>query len=240
MERKIREIIRQVGDIGEKVSGLPEIPTAIEIDIILDDIRKLYDGLKELRSSSGMAEMGPSTEHSQAESTTQPASEPAKPAKPEPATESGAENQPEGRAEPTPEDRTEPASQSEPADAETRDKKGKTPGPSILADKYKSEQKFINESLARGKQDVSSKIHSKPIQNIGSALGVNDRFQLIKDLFNGDKESFQKTINSLDEASNFNDAFNYINSSFDWDMEEDSVQLLLELVRRKFIVNQNE
>jgi hypothetical protein len=35
-------------------------------------------------------------------------------------------------------------------------------------------------------------------------------------------------------------AFNYITSSFDWDMEEDSVQMLLDLVRRKFIVNQDE
>jgi len=112
--------------------------------------------------------------------------------------------------------------------------------PAILADKYKAGTQFINESLAGKKQDISSKIQSAPISNIGSALGVNDRFKLINDLFNGDKDSFQKTIGILNGAANFNEAFNYITSSFDWDMEEDSVQLLLELVRRKFIVNQNE
>ena len=51
---------------------------------------------------------------------------------------------------------------------------------------------------------------------------------------------FQNTITELDGASNFNEAFSYISGSFEWDMEDDSVQLLLELVRRKFIVNQNE
>ena len=113
---------------------------------------------------------------------------------------------------------------------------------SILADKYKSGKTFINESLAgqRGKQDISSKIQSKPIRNIASALGINDRFKLINELFNGDKGSFQNTIGILDGAANFNEAFTYINTSFDWDMEEDSVQLLLDLVRRKFIINQNE
>ena len=118
----------------------------------------------------------------------------------------------------------------------------KTNGPAILADRYKSDKKFRNESLAgkRGKQDVSSKIQSKPISNIGNALGINDRFKLINDLFNGDRDSYENTINTLDKASNFNEAFSYINSSFDWDMEEDSVQILLDLVRRKFIVNQNE
>jgi len=118
----------------------------------------------------------------------------------------------------------------------------KSPEPTTLADKYKGEKRYINESLAGKieKNDISSKIQSKPIQNIGSALGINDRFKLINDLFNGDKESFQNTISVLDASSNFNEAFNYITSSFDWDMEEDSVQLLLELVRRKFIVNHNE
>ena len=71
-------------------------------------------------------------------------------------------------------------------------------------------------------------------------MGLNDRFKLINELFNGDKDSYQKTINILDNANNFNEAFNYISSSYDWDMEDEAVQLLLDLVRRKFIVNKDE
>ncbi len=114
--------------------------------------------------------------------------------------------------------------------------------PATIADKFKGEKKFINERLGDNgsRQDLSSKLQSKPIRDIGTSLGLNDRFKLINELFNGDKDSYQQTINVLDNATNFNEAFNYINTSYDWDMEDDSVQMLLDLVRRKFIVNKNE
>jgi hypothetical protein len=114
--------------------------------------------------------------------------------------------------------------------------------PATIADKFKGEKKFINERLGDNgnRQDLSSKLQSKPIRDIGTSLGLNDRFKLINELFNGDKDSYQQTINILDNATNFNEAFNYISTSYDWDMEDDSVQMLLDLVRRKFIVNKNE
>lgn len=114
--------------------------------------------------------------------------------------------------------------------------------PATIADKFKGGKKFINERFGDNgnRQDLSSKLQSKPIQDIGTSLGLNDRFKLINELFKGDKDSYLRTIDILDSASNFNEAFNYISTSYDWDMEDDSVQMLLDLVRRKFIVNKNE
>ncbi len=113
--------------------------------------------------------------------------------------------------------------------------------PEILADKYKGETKYISETLSQKgeKQDITARLQSKPIKNIRSSLGINDRFKLINELFQGDKDSFENTIGILDDADNFNEAFSYINSSFEWDMEDEAVQMLLDLVRRKFIVKQD-
>ena len=243
MEQKIKEIIRQVGDIGEKVSRLlaEENPASIEIDIILGDIRALYEDMSDLRSGTTIPAGGKSRK-------TKPPAPDKEPDKTiSAAGEKSAQTIPPEQE--TPDEGNAPSKEAT-AGAATAEA-GKTPkpgtenklaGPAILADKYKGEKKFINESLvsSRGKQDIGSKIQSKPIRDIGSSMGINDRFKLINELFNGDKDSFQNTISTLDGASNFNEAFNYITTSFDWDMEEDSVQMLLELVRRKFIVNQNE
>lgn len=211
MDQKIKAIIKQIEDLGEKVSRLEtekSLPP-IEIDIILGKIRSLYEQVKDLQSGTSI-----------------PAGE--KPFETK-------DNKEETAREKVPASTT--SSGQEPAAEPTVTVKS-----TILAEKYQGEKKFINESLAEKglKQDIGSKILSKPIRNIGSALGINDRFKLINELFKGDKASYENTINKLDGASNFNEAFNYINSTFDWDMEEESVQLLLELVRRKFIVNQNE
>ena len=256
MEDKIRTIITQVGDVGEKLSDLlaEETIPAIEKDIILRDIRILYEAVKNLQLRpdnipSGELEQEidievPDPEPMEDKSANEP--EPEKPAEQDQDIP-----EPEKPVEAAP-DISEPGAEETedipvPADDKIDPEKSKKPGhsskaaePAILADRYKGEQKYINESLAGKQQDLGSKIHSTPISNIGSALGINDRFSLINELFNGDKESFQSCITVLDGASNFNEAFNYISSSFEWDMEDDSVQLLLDLVRRKFIVNQNE
>ena len=237
MGQKIKTIIRQVGDIGEKLSRLlpEESLPSIEKDIILRDIRLLYEAVKDLQDSPVETPSGEKGKVTRPEvETIQP--EPV-PGEKNPVSESSV---PEAEVA-APEEISEAEEQSIPLEEpEKTGPAAKSAEPVTLADKYKGNKKFINESLAGDTQDISSKIQSTPISNIGSALGINDRFKLINDLFKGDKESFQNTIGILDGSSNFNEAFNYISSSFDWDMEEDSVQLLLDLVRRKFIVNQNE
>jgi hypothetical protein len=203
MESKynITEIMTQVGDIGELISRMnAEGPvSAIEIDIVLEKLRKLYTDIARLKAS----------DLSVKEKVT---------------------NAIEGKQEEAVQETVAPSK------SKTQDE------PATLADKFKGEKKFINERLAdNGKrQDLSSKLQSKPIREISTSLGLNDRFKLINELFNGDKESYQKTINILDNAGNFNEAFSYISTSYDWDMEDEAVQLLLDLVRRKFIVNKDE
>ncbi len=124
-------------------------------------------------------------------------------------------------------------------DTKTDEKQPKT---KTIADKYQSETKYINERIAEKakKENISSKIKSQPISSIASSIGINDKFQLIQDLFNGDKESFNSTIQILDNAGNFNEAFNYLSTNFNWEMEDESVQFILDLVRRKFIIDKNE
>ncbi len=214
MEQRLKKILNEVAGIGQMLEQMKKggpIPQ-IEIDLILEKTRRLYEDVQGLNSIPEEKVSPPlaTDAHAQAVVDAEPvAGEPA-PAEPVPETsppQAGAKEETE-----------------------------------ILADRYKEGKKFINESLSRNgnQQDITSKLQSKPIKNIQSALGINDRFQLIKDLFNGDKESFEKTISTLDEAGNFNDAFSYINSTFDWDMEDEPVQMLLDLVRRKFIMNQDE
>jgi len=285
MEEKLKEIIIQVGNIGEKVSNLlaEESLPSIDIDLILSDIRSVYEKISDLKSETikpegikpeetGKTENIPSSisPASEASSTqakaavSKVAETPVSDARADaskvaetPVSDAQAnaskvaETAPEIKTadSPSPErekDITEKTLEIRAEETSTKkadhvlEKTGEEP--TTLGDKYKGEKKFINERLAEKgkKQDISSKIQSKPIQNISSSMGINDRFKLINDLFNGDKDSYQNTISILDGASNFNEAFNYITSSFDWDLEEDSAQKLLELVRRKFIVNQNE
>ena len=107
----------------------------------------------------------------------------------------------------------------------------------ILAEKFKRTEPLINEILARGKRDLSSLHQSKPVKNIESSIGINERFEFIKELFNGDTATYLKTIKILDNSSNFNEAFNYIHQTFLWDYESETVHKILDLVRRRYITD---
>ncbi len=111
----------------------------------------------------------------------------------------------------------------------------------ILAEKYEKPGDYINEKIGVGKtgNDLSSRMQTTPIKSIAGSLGINDKFYFIRELFGGNAEEFRSAMGILDEASNFNEAYNYILNHFDWDMDSDTVQQLLTLVRRKFISPKN-
>lgn len=112
----------------------------------------------------------------------------------------------------------------------------------IMSDRFKSQSTSIHDSFSKSQQynDLSTKLKSKPITNIADAIGINDKFIFIKELFNNDADKYDKTIEVLNNATNFNDAYNYLMGSFNWDMDNSLVQILLDLIRRKLITNKDE
>ena len=112
----------------------------------------------------------------------------------------------------------------------------------IIADRLQNEQSFRNESLKQqvSSKDLSSKLKSQPISDIGAAMGLNEKFSFIQELFNNDPDKFTETINILNHASNFNEAYSYLSDNFNWDMDDSQVQKLLDLTRRKLIIRENE
>jgi hypothetical protein len=109
----------------------------------------------------------------------------------------------------------------------------------IVAEKFQKAEPLINELMAKQvmRKDISSVMQTKPLKDIVVAIGVNERFIFINELFNGDAETYDKTIKILNNVHNFNEAFNYLSQTFSWDFESDTAHKLLELVRRRHIVD---
>ena len=106
-----------------------------------------------------------------------------------------------------------------------------------LGDKYQGSKKFIDEQLSKqyGSEGITSKMQNKPIPDLAKAIGLNEKFLFINELFDGDSSKFKDTINMLNNAADFNEAYSYITGNFSWNMKSETVQKILELVRRKFI-----
>jgi hypothetical protein len=113
-------------------------------------------------------------------------------------------------------------------------------GVQTLADQFKGRPTLL-ETLSRTYNSESETIaHSTPISDLMSAIGINDRFTFIRELFNNDKKAFETAILTLNDAGSYNNANDYLMQQFNWDMDSEAVQLLLSILRRKYTRREHE
>lgn len=83
-----------------------------------------------------------------------------------------------------------------------------------------------------------NKLRGKAITNIKSAIGINDKFQYLNDLFKGNVQDYNESLDALNNFSTLEQAeshFNALRSKFGWDMENTSAAGLYELVLRRYL-----
>lgn len=71
------------------------------------------------------------------------------------------------------------------------------------------------------------------IKNLRSAIGLNDKFLMIRDLFGGDVERYEATIDTLDEFEDLDECIIYIVENFRWNPDLEASKLLISLIERK-------
>lgn len=207
----------------------------IDVDLTLGKLRDVYDLLLSLRNESIDA-MG--TVEVKGDTSTLKASG-------APVEEVAQENQETielSTDEPIVEkDTSIPELQPEPTQAEKHSRVRTTAEKKNLGESFSKEKPTLNEELSHSNpsDDISSRLKTKPISSLSAAIGLNEKFELIQNLFDGDSSSYNHTMDVLNMATDFNEAFEYINSNFNWDMNDPYVVRILELVRRKLIVKKN-
>jgi hypothetical protein len=73
------------------------------------------------------------------------------------------------------------------------------------------------------------------IQRIKERLTINQKFMFTKVLFQGDFESFSRTIDELDQKPNMKDALQYLEKLYkDWDKESEEFHEFMEMVEKRF------
>lgn len=108
----------------------------------------------------------------------------------------------------------------------------------ILADKF-GDQNRLGEQITSAKQDevIASVISLKPIEDIASAIRINDRFYFIRELFSGDSLAYQDTIKRLNSASSLGEAMKILDNSTVMGSDPAAQSAFVDIVRRKFNLN---
>lgn len=144
---------------------------------------------------------------------------PVEPAESEPEQE-------ESKPEPAPAPEPLPAPASKPAPVPVPEPQ---PQPQRLGDVIAKDVKVLGDKMAVEEQPTAF----NRIKEIRKAIGLNDRFLLIRDLFGGDATLYDQTITRLDEFDDLDDCMIYIVENFRWNPDSAGAKLLVSLIERK-------
>lgn len=91
----------------------------------------------------------------------------------------------------------------------------------------------LADTIAAQKDMASEIVRKERITDLKQAIGINDKFLLLRDLFGGDTERYERTIDRLNEFDDLDDCIIYISENYDWNPSSDGVRFLMELLERK-------
>lgn len=105
------------------------------------------------------------------------------------------------------------------------------PAQVVLGDVLSGEQTTLADNLAEQTIDVATAASAS--MSLRSAIGINDKYILLRDLFAGDSDYYERAIDRLDEFDSLDEAMLYIYDNFHWNPNSEGARLLMELLARK-------
>ncbi len=107
-----------------------------------------------------------------------------------------------------------------------------------INDLVNDDTKSFNDLLNQNKKEVATSLIETPIKDLRKAIGINDKYVFINELFKGDEAAYESSIRTINHFSVYPEAEQWIKRelvvSFSWNNKSDIVQHFNHLVRRRF------
>lgn len=87
---------------------------------------------------------------------------------------------------------------------------------------------------AKEDESIADKLMLQPIKDLKSAIGINDKFQFINELFGGNADDYNQTIAAINTAENKAAAMELI-SKKDWSSKKALAKSFYTLIERRFL-----
>jgi hypothetical protein len=110
----------------------------------------------------------------------------------------------------------------------------KTSETAIIADQFSQPASF-NEELGSHKHgdDVHEIIRTLPLSSLNEAIGINDKFLFVREIFNGNQDAYNQALQKLELAGSLSDARAIIAGYTGEDNENEAIKQLMDLIKRK-------
>jgi hypothetical protein len=99
-------------------------------------------------------------------------------------------------------------------------------------------QQSLNDRLKENRTEVMHALKDTPIRDLRKAIGINDRFVFINELFRGDEPMYERSIKTINSFNIYPEAEYWMNRELKiklgWDDRREIVTHFYHLVKRRF------
>jgi hypothetical protein len=99
-------------------------------------------------------------------------------------------------------------------------------------------QESLNDKLKQQNSELGDLLKGTPIKDLRKAIGINDRFVFISELFRGDEAMYERSIKTINSFNIFPESEYWINRELivklGWDQDSETVRHFYQLVKRRF------
>jgi hypothetical protein len=97
----------------------------------------------------------------------------------------------------------------------------------------------LNDKLKQANLELSDTLQDIPVKDLKKAIGINDRFLFIKELFRGDEVMYERSIKTINSFSIYPEAEYWIKRELKlklaWDEMNPAVKQFDQLIKRRFL-----
>ncbi len=97
----------------------------------------------------------------------------------------------------------------------------------------------LNDKLKQANLELSDALQDIPVKDLKKAIGINDRFLFIKELFRGDEVMYERSVKTINSFSIYPEAEYWIKRELKlklaWDESSDTVKIFDQLIKRRFL-----
>lgn len=110
--------------------------------------------------------------------------------------------------------------------------------PSAVELKMDTPTPDVNQKWTATSPELMNKFETSPLKDLKKAIGINDRYRFINELFQGDETMYERSIKTINDFSIFPEAEFWIRrelkTKLGWNTDDAIVQQFDQLVRRRF------
>ena len=107
-----------------------------------------------------------------------------------------------------------------------------------LNDVIGNNSESLNDKLKAHTQDLAATLKDTPLRDLKKAIGINDRFVFINELFRGDEAMYERSIKTINNFRILQEAEYWMERELKvklaWDPDRDTVKHFYQLVKRRF------